>query len=118
VVLGGTHATTAREEATRFADAVVVGEAEGVWPHLLNDFDKRQLKPMYEGGFPELGYLKTYPDRELFRDKYQYRFSSIITTKGCGAASSAAFPWLKDKSTECATSRTSSTRWRRFRSRA
>jgi radical SAM superfamily enzyme YgiQ (UPF0313 family) len=83
VVLGGTHATTAREEATRFADAVVVGEAEGVWPQLLADFDKRQLKPIYEGGFPELGYLKTYPDRELFRDKYQYRFSSIITTKGC-----------------------------------
>ena len=32
VVIGGAHATALPEEASRHADAVVVGEAEDTWP--------------------------------------------------------------------------------------
>ncbi len=35
VVLGGIHATAMPEEAARHADAVVVGEAESVWPEAV-----------------------------------------------------------------------------------
>src|SRR6201986_3785471 len=35
VVLGGPHATALPEEASLHADAVVVGEAEDTWPHVL-----------------------------------------------------------------------------------
>ena len=83
VVMGGTHATTAPEEASRFVDSVVHGEGEMVWGQLLVDFERGELKPSYEGGFPPLEYMKVRPDRDLFKDKYQYRFSSIVTTKGC-----------------------------------
>ena len=64
-------------------DAVVVGEGERVWSQLLRDLDKGEIRKVYEGGFPPLDYIKLYPDRSLFKDKYQYRYSSIITTKGC-----------------------------------
>jgi radical SAM superfamily enzyme YgiQ (UPF0313 family) len=83
VVFGGTHATTNLTEAVQHVDAVVVGEGEGVWTQLLRDLDKGEIRKVYEGGFPPLDYLKVYPDRSLFKDKYQYKYSSIITTKGC-----------------------------------
>lgn len=47
VVLGGPHASLLPEEALPHADAVVVGEAEGVWPELLRDFSKGQLQRVY-----------------------------------------------------------------------
>ncbi len=37
VVIGGFHATLAPDEALEHADAVVVGEAEGVWDRVLED---------------------------------------------------------------------------------
>ena len=37
VVMGGIHPTVLPDEALMHADAVVVGEAEGVWPRLLSD---------------------------------------------------------------------------------
>lgn len=83
VVMGGTHATTAPDEAARYCDSVVVGEAESIWPQALADWEKGELKEKYDGGFPELSFLRRYPDRDLFRDKYKYKYSSIITTKGC-----------------------------------
>ncbi|MDD3665057.1 MAG: cobalamin-dependent protein, partial [Bacteroidales bacterium] len=38
VVIGGIHASMVPDEAARFADSVVVGEAESVWPQILTDF--------------------------------------------------------------------------------
>ncbi|HET6443898.1 MAG TPA: cobalamin-dependent protein, partial [candidate division Zixibacteria bacterium] len=37
VVLGGIHPTILPDEAMQHADAVVIGEAEGVWEQLLED---------------------------------------------------------------------------------
>lgn len=47
VVLGGYHPTALPEEAKQHADAVVIGEAERTWPQLLEDLEKRKLKPFY-----------------------------------------------------------------------
>ncbi|MBV8266697.1 MAG: cobalamin-dependent protein, partial [Planctomycetaceae bacterium] len=48
VVLGGFHATLAPEEALRHADAVVVGEAEGVWTRVLEDAASGRLRGRYQ----------------------------------------------------------------------
>src|SRR4030042_6715620 len=37
VGMGGIHATVLPDEALEHADAVVGGEAEGIWPRLLSD---------------------------------------------------------------------------------
>jgi len=47
VVLGGYHPSALPEEAKQHADAVVIGEAELTWPRLLDDWEKRELKPFY-----------------------------------------------------------------------
>ena len=48
VVLGGIHPTMMKSEAKAHADAVVLGEAETVWPQVLSDFTQGKLKPFYE----------------------------------------------------------------------
>ena len=50
VVMGGIHPTVLPEEALKHADAVVVGEAEGVWPQLVSDAAAGQMQRIYHAG--------------------------------------------------------------------
>src|SRR5262249_19730643 len=47
VVLGGPHVTLLPEEARTHADAIVVGEAERVWPLLVQDAARGRLQRLY-----------------------------------------------------------------------
>ncbi|HVU32893.1 MAG TPA: cobalamin-dependent protein, partial [Opitutaceae bacterium] len=47
VLLGGLHVTLCPDEAAAHADAIVVGEAEPVWPVLLADLVAGRLQPCY-----------------------------------------------------------------------
>lgn len=47
VVMGGLMVACLPELAARHADAIVIGEAEGVWPQVLADFERRALRPVY-----------------------------------------------------------------------
>jgi radical SAM superfamily enzyme YgiQ (UPF0313 family) len=65
VVMGGVHASMLPEEALQHVDAVVIGEAEEVWPELIEDFKKGQLKRVYKkNGFVNPSDLPL-PRREL-----------------------------------------------------
>ena len=44
VVMGGMHPSKMPEEALQHADSVVIGEAEGLWPGVLEDFKHGKLK--------------------------------------------------------------------------
>ena len=66
VVMGGIHPTVLPEEALEHADAVVVGEAEGIWPRLLSEAASGQMQRLYRAdkmtdlqGLPK-------PRRDLF----------------------------------------------------
>jgi Fe-S oxidoreductase len=50
VVMGGIHPTVLPDEALEHADAVVVGEAEGVWPRLVSDAASGQMQRIYQAG--------------------------------------------------------------------
>jgi radical SAM superfamily enzyme YgiQ (UPF0313 family) len=54
VILGGIHPSVLPDEAAQFADAVVVGEAEGVWQQLLYDVQLNQLRKFYHNSQPDL----------------------------------------------------------------
>ncbi len=83
-IMGGIHASVVTDEALQYLDCVVTGEAENIWATVIKDFEEGNLKKLYDGGLPDLSVLKkVYPNRELMRKKYDYKFSSIITTKGC-----------------------------------
>lgn len=50
VILGGPYVSYMVEEASKHADAVVVGEAEGSWEQCLQDIEKNELKSVYNPG--------------------------------------------------------------------
>lgn len=43
VVMGGPHVTLLPEEAQQHADVIFVGEAEGLWPQFLADFERGRV---------------------------------------------------------------------------
>ncbi len=84
VVMGGMHASALPDEALEHCDSVVVGEAEALWPRLLEDFDRGRLQRIYrhENGFPSLESLPR-PDWDLFRGKRYLPVHFVETTRGC-----------------------------------
>jgi radical SAM superfamily enzyme YgiQ (UPF0313 family) len=80
VVLGGIHVTALPTDAQEHADAIVLGEAEHVWKKLLEDAEKRKLKTVYEGEFPDLVHLPR-PVENLWRTNYVYGY--FQTSRGC-----------------------------------
>ncbi len=97
VVMGGPQVSGAPLKAKEHADSVVIGEAEFLWPVLLDDFKKNMLKDFYvsspaplsklEGfqvyNLPELPDISKLPipDRSII--KKSYTFDVIFAARGC-----------------------------------
>ena len=90
VILGGSHPSALPKEASQHADAVVIGEAEGIWTNVIEDFKANRLKKIYsQSTQPSLLNLPI-PRRDLFaKGKYSIR-NTISTTRGCPYACSFA----------------------------
>jgi radical SAM superfamily enzyme YgiQ (UPF0313 family) len=82
VVVGGIHPTALPEEAAEHSDAVVVGEAEDVWPQLINDFKQGTLQKIYRATPPVLA-GRPMARRDLFRSKKYIPFQVVQTMRGC-----------------------------------
>ena len=83
VVLGGIHPSILAEEASQHADAVVIGEAEGIWPGVIADFRANKLQKIYRQNVrPSLVDLPN-PRRDLFTKSSYYFTNTIFTTRGC-----------------------------------
>jgi radical SAM superfamily enzyme YgiQ (UPF0313 family) len=80
-VMGGIHASMLPDEALRFVDSVVTGEAESVWQNLLDDFVNNRLKRFYKGDRVSLGNLPK-PRNDLYSDRYKIK-ASVQTARGC-----------------------------------
>jgi radical SAM superfamily enzyme YgiQ (UPF0313 family) len=81
VVLGGIHVSMLPDEALAYADAVVVGEGEEIWPQLLADFIAGRLQQRYNAAYrPDLAELLV-PRRDLLRNKYFVQ--TVQTSRGC-----------------------------------
>jgi len=83
VILGGNHPSALPEEASQHADAVVIGEAEGIWANLIEDFKANKLQRVYrQRERPSLLKLPI-PRRDLFAKGVYYVTNTISTTRGC-----------------------------------
>jgi radical SAM superfamily enzyme YgiQ (UPF0313 family) len=83
VVLGGMHPTLCPEEAAGHADAVVVGDAEGLWPRVVEDLMRGELRGIYRhASSPALGGLPALPRHLLSRRKYA-TVQAVQATRGC-----------------------------------
>ncbi len=80
-VMGGIHASMMPDEALDFCDAVVIGEAESIWPKVLADFEAGRLQKKYRGEWTDLSNLPI-PRRDILNESY-YDWGSIQTSRGC-----------------------------------
>jgi radical SAM superfamily enzyme YgiQ (UPF0313 family) len=83
VVLGGMHPTFCPEEASRHADAIVLGEAEGIWSDVVTDVRNHCLKRIYSHThLPALKGLK-HPPRHFLTGKKYGTIHAVQATRGC-----------------------------------
>src|SRR5574341_147796 len=83
VVLGGVHPTFVPEEASLHADAVCLGEAEGYWGQLIQDFKKGKLKKFYKCEEKPDPLVIPIARRDLFQKKGYIIRKTLLTTRGC-----------------------------------
>ena len=82
VVMGGYHPTFLPDEALAHADAVITGDAEGVWEGLLGDFEEGRLQKRYTGGNQRP--LSDYRiDRSIYRGKNYAPVELVQYGRGC-----------------------------------
>ncbi|MCC5850092.1 MAG: B12-binding domain-containing radical SAM protein [Verrucomicrobia bacterium] len=81
VVMGGFHATLCPDEVERYADSVVVGEAELLFPELIDD---------YRAGTPKRRYTsasrpthKVRPDRSIYAHNRYLPVRLVEFARGC-----------------------------------
>ena len=83
VVMGGMHVSALPEEGLEHADCVVIGEAEGLWPQLLDDFRRTRLEKVYRSSeFCDMRGLPV-PNRSLFDRKHYLGYNTIHVSRGC-----------------------------------
>lgn len=83
VVLGGVHVTLIPEEATSYADCIIINDAESVWAEMINDFIKGGLKSIYKGAFSETPQADFTPERRFFKDKGYLPITLTQFSRGC-----------------------------------
>jgi radical SAM superfamily enzyme YgiQ (UPF0313 family) len=84
VVMGGFHATLVPEEVAEYADSVVVGEAEGIWPTVIDDYrhGREKARKFYrQPSRPSLKGLR--PNRAIFRGKRYLPIGLVEAGRGC-----------------------------------
>jgi radical SAM superfamily enzyme YgiQ (UPF0313 family) len=83
VVMGGVHATFCPDEALEHADAVVCGEAEGIWPRLLDDIVAGRLQRRYQReGFTPPNEI-ALPRWDVRGGEQSRKFKALTTARGC-----------------------------------
>lgn len=81
VVLGGYHPTFLPEEALQFADSVVVGDAEEVWPQVVEDARHGTLRRIYRSDQRPIDNLSL--DRSIFAGKSYRPVALVQYGRGC-----------------------------------
>ncbi len=83
VVMGGIHPSVLPYEALQYADSVVIGEAEYIWPILVDDFRRKELKPIYQANKNTEAADIPLPRRAIFKHKGYIITSLLQVTRGC-----------------------------------
>jgi radical SAM superfamily enzyme YgiQ (UPF0313 family) len=82
VALGGVHPTILPDEALLHADAVVIGEAEGVWEQVVADCENGAMKAKYQQSPCS---LDRYIPMKFRKNSKRRIFNGVpvMTTRGC-----------------------------------
>jgi radical SAM superfamily enzyme YgiQ (UPF0313 family) len=83
VVLGGVHASLVPEEAGAHADAVIVGEGEGVWPRVIEDAEAGRLQRLYRAPREPVALVDLPDQRVDLLDHQRYMVHATQSARGC-----------------------------------
>lgn len=84
VLMGGIHVSLMPEEAEPHADSVVAGEAENIWPEVLDDYSRGRLKKLYRAeGLVDISQAYPAPRRDLLASGKYLTRSTIQLMRGC-----------------------------------
>ena len=82
VVLGGPHATLLPDEAAQHADAIFIGEAEGLWEEFLKNWEAGTYSHIYQP--VSLPSLENIPmARKEFFHRRDHTNGVLFATRGC-----------------------------------
>lgn len=82
VVLGGLHVSALPDEALQHADAICIGEAEEVWPRVIDDVRHNRLDRVYRPSRQWRLGDSPMPRFELL-DPAKYNRITVQTSRGC-----------------------------------
>ena len=83
VILGGLHVSAMPEEAARHGDAIVLGEAEPVWPQIVSDLQSNRLAPIYDARPKQFDLGEAPIPRFDLLDPERYNRITVQTQRGC-----------------------------------
>lgn len=85
VIMGGMHPSMMAEETALHCHSVCIGEADTVFPSILEDFRAGALKPVYKAENPPQPHEIVSPKKGVFdiQEKYDWHASLISITRGC-----------------------------------
>ena len=79
--MGGIHPSMLPDEAKKYTDSVIIGEAEVIWSKVLKDFKGNKLKSFYKSEVTAPEKIPI-PRRDLL-DLNKYSVDIIQTSRGC-----------------------------------
>jgi radical SAM superfamily enzyme YgiQ (UPF0313 family) len=82
-VIGGTHVSYCPDEALQYADTILIGESEAIWPQVIKDFEAGLMQRTYRmAEFPSMDEYRL-PRVDLLKHEEYMTTSCIQTTRGC-----------------------------------
>jgi len=83
ILMGGVHVSSMPEEAIEYADSIVIGESEGLFPVIFEDLKNGGLKQIYRlENKPMLDELP-FPRHDLMSKDLYVNIPKVETSRGC-----------------------------------
>lgn len=83
VILGGLHVLSCPEECAWYADALALGDGVQLWPRILADLERGNLRARYYANFDSDYRQDPVPQRSILPRRSFLTTSSLIATRGC-----------------------------------
>ncbi len=83
VIFGGLHVVSCPEECAPHADSLAIGDGVQLWPCILEDIEKGQLRPRYYASYDNDYRHDPVPRRSIIPRASFLTTTSLIATRGC-----------------------------------
>lgn len=82
IIMGGFHPTMLPEESLKYADSVIIGEAEDTWTTVIKDLKNNNLQKKYISG-NDFDLSKIKYDYSVFKGKKYNKIGLLQFSRGC-----------------------------------